>query len=128
MTIPRVSGCALALLFSLLSTTPHAAFAADAAKTYERLLKLPPDVEIEVHLEDGTRLRGLIARFDRNELVLVGRTEPIPLTEIRKVKRFRAQGQRAPWNPVTGFLPWKQAVIVAGVIVVVGLLVAYELE
>ena len=123
MTIRRLSRCALALLvFSLTAA------AGDAQKVYERLSKLPPDAEIEVRLADGTRLRGLLARSDQTELVLVGRTEPIPLTEIRKVRRVRAQGRRSPWNPATGFLPWKTAVIAAGVILAVGLLVAYNLE
>jgi hypothetical protein len=101
----------------------------DADKIYERLSKLPPDAEIEVLRTDGTRLQGVVERFNRGELVLAGLPQPIPLSDIRKIKRIRTASQRPVWNPATGFVrSWKMAAIAGGMILALALLVAYGTE
>ena len=93
-----------------------------ALKIFEQLSKLPPNAEIQVRLLDGTRAMGVVARYDKTELVLVGRPTPVLLTDIRSLKRVH---HGVAWNPLTGFAPsLKVALIAAGAILLVGILAA----
>jgi hypothetical protein len=131
MTIWRLAyrASAVVMLLALWATSGAAQNPDGASKIYERLSKLPPGAEIEVVLESGARLQGVVERFSETELVLAGRPQPIPLANIHTIKRIRKQSQLPVWNPLTGFVrTWKTAAIVGGLIVAVALLVAYETE
>jgi hypothetical protein len=61
---------ALAVSFVLLSNGVFAQQTDASAKVYARLSKLPRNAEIEVRLQNRSRVSGHLVRFDQRELVL----------------------------------------------------------
>ncbi len=115
---------ALTVSFALLSDAALAQPPDVAARIHARLSKLPRNAEIEVRLQNKSRVRGHLVRFDRRELVLAGHTNPIPLADVKSLKELKPPRQGPAWNPLTGFISsWKQAVIVGGLLVGVVVLV-----
>lgn len=109
---------ALAVSFALLSNVASAQQPDASARIYAWLSKLPPNAEIEVRLQDKSRVRGHLARFDQRQLVLAEHANPIALSDVKAIKERKPPRQGPAWNPVTGFISsWKQAVIVGGLLV-----------
>jgi hypothetical protein len=122
--LKRLARSVLALFLSILLAPANVGAQAQdrAAKTYEKLSKLPPNAEIDVRLLNGTRIRGHVIRYDRTELILAEHNAPILLAEIKSIKQVH---QQSVWNPLTGFArSWKVALIACGLILLVGVYAA----
>ncbi len=88
-----------------------------AVKIHARLEKLPANAEIEVRLQNGNRIRGHVKSFDQTELVLAEHPNPIALSEVKSLKEVKPPRQGPSWNPATGFLSWKAAIVVGALFV-----------
>jgi hypothetical protein len=114
----------LLALILVMAVSPARGLAqtSSSERVYKQLSKIAIHSNIEIERLNGTRVQGELVSYDRVEVTVAGQSAPIPLAEVKSVKRL---GNNARWNPIWGLSgSWKFAVIGAAIVIVVGVIAA----
>ncbi|MDX2149541.1 MAG: hypothetical protein SFV54_02325 [Bryobacteraceae bacterium] len=114
---------ATVLICLLVSATALSQDTKATAAIKAKLARIPLGSDVEVVLHTGQKVRGKLVSVDAAEVTLSTTSSPVPIRDIKSVKRISSGP--AAWHPVRGFArSWKVAAIIAGVILLAGVLVA----
>lgn len=120
----RTGRQAIATLLLIVALAPLRTVAQTTSpdEIFNQLSRIPLHSDVELVLHNTTRVRGELLSYDRKEATIAGHPAPIPLADIKTIKRLRG---RSGWNPLWGISgSWKIAVIGSAIVLVLGIIAA----